>query len=133
MKLYEGLAENNVLKRVFVILSDTTVSLLVSKQEDEKDNVQPDEEYFRLLQKLREKGVRITRYYFGSRDGFEREKKDNPKINNIYGGLKEEYQRLIISDGKRSVSKIGGQFVYSENPLWIEMLKNYLQEKKGSE
>ncbi len=133
MKLYEELAEDNVLERVFNILSDTKVALFVSKQEDEKDNVQPNEEYFRLLQKLQEKGVIITRYYFGSKQGFEQEKTDNPKVNNIYGGRRDEYQRLIISDEKRSMSKIGRQFVYSENPLWIEMLKNYLQEERVSE
>lgn len=133
MRLYEELAEDNVLERVFNILSDTKVTLFVSKQEDEKDNIQPNEEYFRLLQKLQEKGVIITRYYFGSKQGFEQEKTDNPKVKNIYGGRRYEYQRLIISDEKRSMSKIGRQFVYSENPLWIEMLKNYLQEERVSE
>ncbi|MBO5443702.1 MAG: hypothetical protein J6A33_07975 [Alphaproteobacteria bacterium] len=133
MKLYKEIPENKVLETVFKILSNTRSSLVVSKLEDEKDNVRPDEEYFRLLQKLLENGVSVTRYYFGSQQGFEREKRDNPDVKNIYGGEKESYQRLIVSDEKQSMSKIGNQFVYSEHPLWITMLKGCLQKERVSE
>lgn len=133
MKLYKEIPENKVLETVFKILSNTRRSLVVSKLEDEKDNVRPDEEYFRLLQKLLENGVSVTRYYFGSQQGFEREKRDNPDVKNIYGGEKESYQRLIVSDEKQSMSKIGNQFVYSEHPLWITMLKGCLQKERVSE
>lgn len=133
MKLYKEIPENKVLETVFKILSNTRSSLVVSKLEDEKDNVRPDEEYFRLLQKLLENGVSVTRYYFGSQQGFEREKRDNPDVKNIYGGEKESYQRLIVSDEKQSMSKIGNQFVYSEHPLWIKMLKGCLQKERVSE
>ncbi len=133
MKLYKEIPENKVLETVLKILSDTRSSLVVSKLEDEKDNVRPDEEYFRLLQKLLENGVSVTRYYFGSQKGFEREKRDNPYVKNIYGGEKESYQRLIVSDEKQSMSKIGNQFVYSEHPLWITMLKGCLQKERVSE
>lgn len=133
MNLYEEISENKVLETVFKMLQDTKASLVVSKQEDEKDNVQPNEEYFEALRKLERNGVKITRYYFGSKTGFEHEKNANPKIKNVYGGRRDEYQRLIISDEQRSMSKIGKQFVYSEHPLWIGMLKNYLQEERVSE
>ena len=133
MKLYKEIPENKVLETVFKILSNTRSSLVVSKLEDEKDNVRPDEEYFRLLQKLLENGVSVTRYYFGSQQGFEQEKRDNPDVKNIYGGEKESHQRLIVSDEKQSMSKIGNQFVYSEHPLWITMLKGCLQKERVSE
>lgn len=126
MRLYQELNEEDVLSSAMNILEATEHLLIVSKLENDPHPIQPNPNYYRLLDKLKQNKVRIIRYYFGSPEGFETERRENPDIENIYGGDKDDFQRLIISDDNKSMSKIGKQFVYSTNPLWINMLRQSL-------
>lgn len=126
MKLYREIEDKMVLAKVLEMIKETQKHLIVSKREGENHKVKPNEEYYKILQMLSRKGIKISRYFYGSRQGFAQEQNANPDIENIYGGTAEEYQRLIIADGKKSMAKIGRQFVSSENTLWINMLKHSL-------
>lgn len=102
--------------------------IVVSKLENEKSSVTPNGQYYDFLEQAQKRGVRITRYYFGSTAGLKAEQAKNKDINYVYGGREDEYQRLVIADGECSMAKIGSQFVYSRHPAWLGMLYASLNE-----
>lgn len=127
MKLYFEIADDMVLAKVIALVEQAEKQLLVSEGEDDSHQVQPDEKYYKALAAFLERGGQIVRYYFGSKERFEKCRKSNPSVTYIYVGSMEEYQRAVIVDGKKSMAKIGRQFVFSENPQWINLLRGYFE------
>lgn len=127
MKLYFEIADDMVLAKVVALVEQAEKQLLVSEGEDDSHQVQPDEKYYKALAAFLGRGGQIVRYYFGSKERFEKCRKSNPSVTYIYAGSMEEYQRAVIVDGKKSMAKIGRQFVFSENPQWINLLRVYFE------
>lgn len=127
MKLYQVINNEDVLAKVIEMVDQAQHKLQVVEGEDDCHQVQPDSRYFQSLNEFCVRGGNVTRYYFGSPERFEAEKKKNASVCYIYGGGMENYQRTVIADGKAAMAKIGETFVYSCHPEWVAMLQAYLE------
>lgn len=130
MKLYQEVDNSDVLEKVIALVDKAQKTLFVVEGEDDNHEVQPDDKYFQAVQAFLNRGGIVYRYYFGKEKGFLNAQSDNPEIIYYYCGEMENYQRAVIADGNQAMAKIGNQFVYSENPLWVKMLQDYLCEFK---
>lgn len=126
--LYQIVNNDEVLIKVIGLVASAQKQLIVVQGEDDLSPVQPDENYFGALRAFSEKGGQIIRCYFGNRENFLQEKKNNPGIEYVYCGKMKNYQRAVICDGRYAMAKIGGTFVFSTNRLWVNMLTAYLEE-----
>lgn len=130
MKLYQEICDNDVLDKVIALVRQAEKTIIVSEGEKDRHQVQPDRRYYQTLSDFVNRGGSVVRYYFGGREEFARHQADNPQIAYHYAGGMENYQRAVIVDGQKAMAKIGRQFVYSENALWVEMLSAYLQNSR---
>lgn len=130
MKLYQEMPDSEILERVIDLVNNSQQILLVAANELENSNVNPDARYFQALEQATTRGVQITRYYFGTPEAHHQEQQRNPYLSCLYAGPSKDYQRAIIADGYKSMSKVATKFVYSENPLWINTLQKYYASKK---
>lgn len=130
MKLYQEVDNSDVLEKVIALVDEAQKTLFVVEGEDDNHEVQPDDKYFQAVQAFLNRGGKVYRYYFGTQKAFLNTQADNPEIIYYYCGGMENYQRAVIADGIQTMAKIGHQFVYSKNPLWVKMLQDYFGEFK---
>ena len=126
-KLYRLLEEKDVLNTVTDAVCKTQQMLILVQGQVDNSPVQPDNRYFKILNDLCDKKIKIRRYYFGSKEAFDDEKVMQSGIEWRWAGSMEAYQRAIIIDGKKAFFKIGTQFAVSEYPPLIELLTQYLE------
>ena len=125
--LYELIENEQVLSSVLGAVSQTEKSLLVVHSEFDESSVQPNQDYEDVLKNLIEKDVKITRYFHGPKEAFEKHRQSHSGIEYVLQAEEKFYQRAIIIDEKKAFFKIGNQFCYTEYKPLVDVLKNFLR------
>lgn len=129
---YKKIDETKVLTLAIQLVKSAQSAIDVSQNEDEITTVIPNLKYFEMLKRKKDEGIRITRYFFGKKTTFVKEKENNSSITYIYAGNNRNYQRMIIIDKKKALFRIDNSFCYTEFEPLARALLTFCSEKGKS-
>lgn len=138
MSTLKEIEQSNILQKAISIVISAKKELLVTMDLAEEIESPLSSEYFFLLNKKMEQGVKITRVVFGTKDDFKRFNKKHNIINKNYKCVlakNKNYQRMLLVDRQKILFAIDKnnekQFFYTVDPQHIKIFLKYFEKIKN--
>lgn len=131
MKDPREIDSSEILREVSAAVSSARESVLATMQASEELANPLPRDYFVLLMKKMDAGVKVTRLGFGSREQFELLKAVSVEHRN-YRFLRtnsDEYRRMICVDNTRLFFNMGGRFYLTTDHLLLSEYLTYFENQ----
>jgi hypothetical protein len=117
--------KDQVLSLAIKLVKKAEAEIVVSHSPTEVSTVSPSDKYYQTLQNKIAAGIKVTRYFFGDKKFFKKDKNNNLEISYVFAGNKNYFQRMIIIDQKKALFKMNTDFFYTEFLPLIKALMDY--------
>ncbi len=115
--------KTEVVNTAIKIINQAQHEVIVTHSTQDTSKVKPTTKYFEALSQLNNKGIKVRRYIFGSRDF---KQIDKYGVEQLYAGDGKAYQRAIIIDQKIAMFKLGDSFFTSTYKPLMNALYKYV-------
>lgn len=130
MKFALIIPEKNVMVIAMRLVKEAQVEIFATMDVDEEYVSPLPNQYHELLNLKGTKGVKIVRYGYGNKRSFTAIKKRYSNMQFLYKGSFMHYQRMLVTDRKKALFRLGQIVYFSDfNPL-IDALIHFAKRKR---
>lgn len=115
--------KSEVVNTAIKVINQAQHEVVVTHSTQDTSKVKPTREYFESLSQLNNKGIKVKRYIFGSRNF---KQIDNYGVEQFYAGDDKAYQRAIIVDQRIAMFKLGDSFFTSTYKPLVNSLYKFI-------
>ncbi len=126
MNFVQEVQKETVLNKALALVRGAEKEILVTMDVDDEVRAPLPTQYHTLLETKARRGVKITRYGFGSKRGFHALQHEGSFVHFLYAGSIRRYQRMLVIDNKRGLFKIADIVCYTEFTPLITALVDYI-------